>query len=89
MYNKYDVVTGVLIYEVDPLPYFELSDAEYKSWCQAHQLYGAVADSCVTKILYNMSPYESFAEASARLGYGNTSNSETSQYYYDRNVLII
>lgn len=89
MFRKYDPITGVLVYEVDPLPVKEISTEEITEWKTAHHMKGAAANSCVRKILENMYPSESFAEASARLGYGNTGDEETQLYYYNRGILIV
>ena len=88
MWKKYDPITGVLVYEVDPIPYVEIPQEEVNSWKKAHHFYGAVANSCIEKIMYSMLPSETFAEASARLGYGNVDNEETRKWYYAHNILI-
>lgn len=62
---------------------------EIDSWKKAHNCYGAVANSCITKILYTMLPSETFAEASARLGYCNTDNEEAKKWYFDRGILVV
>lgn len=89
MYNRFDPITGVPIYELDPLPYVEVTDEEFNSWKEAHDFRGAVAESCFNKILTSMTPNETFAEASARLGYGNTDNEITKQWYYNHNIYIL
>ena len=89
MYLRHDGLTGVLIYDMDPVYEYELPESEFKSWRIAHHRYGAAADSWVQKILMAMLPGESFAEASAKLGYGNVDKEETRKWYYDRGILII
>lgn len=88
MWRKYDPLTCVLMYEVDPIPCVEIAQEEVDSWKKAHHFYGAVANSCLEKIMYSMLPNETFAEASARLGYGNVEDAETRRWYYDHNILI-
>ena len=88
MFRKYDPITGVLVYEVDPLPMREISSEEMAEWKTAHHMKGAAANSCIKKILESMYPSESLAEASARLGYGNVDDRETRSYYYSRGILI-
>lgn len=89
MYRKHDPITMVPIYELDPLPYVEVTDEEFNEWKEAHNFRGAVAESCFNKILASMTPNETFAEASARLGYGNTSNERVRQWYYDHNIYVL
>lgn len=89
MWRKYDSLTGVLVYEMDPVLEREVPQEEIDSWKKAHNLYGAVANSCIKKILFAMMPSETFAEASARLGYCNTDNEETRKWYYDRGILVV
>ena len=88
MFRKYDPITGVLVYEVDPLPMREISSEEIAEWKTAHHMRGAAANSCIKKILENMYPSESLAEASARLGYGNVDDKETRSYYYNHGILV-
>ena len=89
MYRKFDLLTGVPIYEVDEPFHFELCDEEAHSWMESHGIFGACANSCISKILKNMYVTESFAEASARCGYGNVDNDKLKQWYYDRGILIL
>lgn len=89
MYRKYDPITMIPIYELDPVPCVEVTDEEFNSWKQAHDFRDAVAESCLQKILAEMLPTETFAQASARLGYGNIDNKKTRQWYYDRNVYVL
>lgn len=89
MWRKYDSLTGVLVYEMDPVLDREVPQEEIDSWKKAHNLYGAVANSCIKKILFAMMPSETFAEASARLGYCNTDNEETRKWYYDHGILVV
>lgn len=74
---------------IEPPYEYEVSDEEFNSWCDAHNYHGAVANSCVKKILMNMVPGETFAEASARLGYGNNASKETRKWYYDRGIAFM
>lgn len=76
-------------YIPEPPVEFELTEEEFNSWKTAHGFKGAVASKVCEKILKVMDyPEETFAQASARLGYGNTNNEETLKWYYDRGVLI-
>lgn len=84
----YDPITCVLMYEVDPIPCVEITQEEVDSWKKAHHFYGAVANSCLEKIMCSMLSNETFAEASARLGYGNVEDAETRRWYYDHNILM-
>ena len=89
MWRKYDSLTGVLVYEMDPVLERVVSQGEIDAWKKAHNLYGAVPHSCIKQILSAMMPSETFAEASARLGYCNTDNEETRKWYYDRGILVV
>ena len=89
MWRKHDSLTGVLVYEMDPVLEREVPQEEIDSWKKAHNFYGAVANSCIKKILFAMMPSETFAEASARLGYCNTDNEEARKWYYDRGILVV
>lgn len=89
MYSKFDPITGVPIYELDPVPYVEVTDEEFNSWKEAHNFKGAVAEKCFNKILSSMGLNETFAEASARLGYGNTDNEDTKKWYYNHHIYIM
>lgn len=51
---------------------------------------GSSLNHVCEKILMVMNyPHETFAEASARLGYGNMNDEKTRQWYYDHNVYIM
>ena len=41
MYKKFDPITGVPIYELDPIPYIEVTDKEFNLWKEAHDFRGA------------------------------------------------
>lgn len=74
----------------EPKLTYEVPIDEFNSWKEAHGFKGAVANSVCEKILMAMNyPYETFAEASARLGYGNIDDEKTRQWYYDHNVYIM
>lgn len=90
MWIKFDSITGVLLYELDPIPYIEIDSSEISSWKESHNLHGAAALSCIKRILEKQLPSETFAEASARLGYGNGKASyDKKMWYYDRNIYIL
>ena len=70
-------------YIPEPPVEFELTEEEFNTGK------GAIASKVCEKILRAINyPEETFAQASARLGYGNTNNKETLKWYYDRGVLI-
>lgn len=72
------------------VPIYEVPESEFNSWKEAHNFKGAVATKACENILRNMKyPTETFAEASARLGYGNKDNPKTKQWYYDRGIYIL
>ena len=71
------------------IPIYELPESEYNNWKEAHNFKGAVAVKVCENILKHMKyPGETFAEASARLGYGNVDNKKTRKWYYDHNIYI-
>lgn len=66
---------------------WELPESEYNEWKEAHK---GKELSDVSFIIENMKyPAESFAEASARLGYGNDGDAITDKYYYNRKISIL
>lgn len=67
----------------------EVTEQEAKEWGDAHKLYGAARESCISHILKNTLGNETFAEASARLDYGNCMSDKSKQYYYDRYNVIL
>lgn len=72
------------------VPTYEVPESEYNSWKEAHNFKGIVAIKVCENILRNMYyPAETFAEASARLGYGNKKDPKVKQWYYDRNIYIL
>lgn len=74
----------------EPQLTYEVPIDEFNAWKEAHGFRGAVANSVCEKILMAMNyPHETFAEASARLGYGNTDDERTKQWYYNHNIYIL
>lgn len=87
--DKFLLIKTVPDLYIEPPLEFELTDDEFNSWCEAHDFYGAVANSCVHKILMQMYPTESFAEASARLGYADANSKKNRDWYYNHHIAII
>ena len=87
--NKFLLIKTVPNIYIEPPYEYEVTDEEFKEWKEAHHFQGAVANSCMNKILQNMIPGETLAETSARLGYGNTDDEDTRKWYYDHHVYIL
>lgn len=71
------------------VPIFELPEDEYNSWKRAFNFRGATANSVCEKILREMKfPVETFAQASARLGYGDPEDPAVVEWYRQHNILF-
>ena len=67
---------------------YEFPENEYDEWKEAMGLSEEDAPKLCEKVLYAMSyPIETFAQASARLGIGDSTKAAVRNWYYKNNIL--